>query len=91
MPSEQQILIEAGNEAEHLLDSSAFSSVINELVEQTFQGFVNSAPDESAKREQLYSHYRAVVDVVSSLKQRVAIKDQIVTGGDSQQEEVDHE
>lgn len=87
MPNEHEILIEQGEAAEQLLASSAFSSVINELVEQTFEGFVNSAPNESEKREQIYSHYRAITDVVSSLKQRVTIKDQIVTRGDSQNED----
>lgn len=82
-----QMHVERGEAAEQLLASSAFSSLINELVEQAFERFVNSTPDDSAEREQIYSHYRAVTDVVQSLKQRVAIKDQIVSDGFSQTEE----
>ena len=61
-----------------LLDSQAFSSTINQLVDASFQTFSNTAPMESEKREQAYHHYRALVDIVSTLRQRVQVKDEIV-------------
>ena len=61
-----------------LLDSDAFSSTINQLVDASFQTFSNTAPLETEKRETAYHHYRALVDIVSTLRQRVQVKDEIV-------------
>ena len=88
MATEQEILVEQGEQAETLLANPVFSSVVNELVDQAFQSFVNSQPQEADKREQSYRHYRALVDVVSTLKQRVAVRDGIV---DANNKEMDHE
>ena len=88
MATEQEILVEQGEQAETLLADPVFSSVVNELVDQAFQSFVNSQPQEADKREQSYRHYRALVDVVSTLKQRVAVRDGIV---DANNKEMDHE
>ena len=91
MPTQEEQLVVAGDEAEVLLQAPAFTSVINDLVDQAFQAFVNTGPDEAAQREQAYSHYRALVDVVNTLKQRVQVRDSIVNNGDNSQEEQDHE
>ena len=40
----------SGEAAEALLDSDAFSSTVNQLVDASFQNFTNSTPDESVKR-----------------------------------------
>ena len=53
-------------------------STINQLVDASFQTFANTAPVESEKREAAYHHYRALVDIVSTLRQRVQVKDEIV-------------
>ena len=74
---DQETLVRLGEEAEVLLDSQAFSSTINQLVDASFQTFSNTAPLETEKREQAYHHYRALVDIVSTLRQRVAVKDEI--------------
>ena len=74
---DQETLVRLGEEAEVLLDSQAFSSTINQLVDASFQTFSNTAPLETEKREQAYQHYRALVDIVSTLRQRVAVKDEI--------------
>ena len=89
MPTQEEQLVVAGDEAEALIGASAFTSVINELVEQTFQTFVNTPPEDREKREQAYIHYRALVDVVNTLKQRVEVRNSIqaATNGDSSQEE----
>ena len=49
---DQEILVRMGEEAEVLLDSEAFSSTINTLVDASFQTFSNTAPLESEKREE---------------------------------------
>ena len=88
---EQERLIKQGDDAEALLSTPAFQNVLNALVEGTFQQFVNTKPDESSARENLYNHYRALVDVANTLKQHCAIRDQIMEStnkeGDSSQEE----
>lgn len=89
MPTQEEQLVMAGDEAGAVLSGSAFNSVINELVERTFQTFVNTDPADKDKREYAYNHYRALVDVVDTLKQRVQVRDSIVEqqNGDNSQEE----
>jgi len=89
MPTQEEQLVMAGDEAGAVLNGSAFNSVINELVERAFQTFVNTEPADKDKREYAYNHYRALVDVVDTLKQRVQVRDSIVEqqNGDNSQEE----
>ena len=89
MPNQEEQLVMAGDEAGALLSGSAFNSVINELVEKAFQTFVNTEPADKDKREYAYNHYRALVDVVDTLKQRVQVRDSIIEqqNGDNSQEE----
>lgn len=89
MPNQEEQLVMAGDEAGAVLSGSAFNSVINELVEKAFQTFVNTEPADKDKREYAYNHYRALVDVVDTLKQRVQVRDSIIEqqNGDNSQEE----
>tara|TARA_E500000331_G_scaffold201253_2_gene193215 strand:- start:4286 stop:4540 length:255 start_codon:yes stop_codon:yes gene_type:complete len=70
-------LIEMGNDSEVILGSRAFSRTVDKLVDSTMQNFLNSTTDQSEKREQYYRHYRALVDIVATLKQHVAVRDEI--------------
>ena len=89
MATQEEQLVMAGDEAGAVLSRSAFNSVINELVEKAFQTFVNTEPADKDKREYAYNHYRALVDVVDTLKQRVQVRDSIIEqqNGDNSQEE----
>ena len=92
MSTQEEQLVVAGDEASTVLESAAFNSVINELVEKTFQSFVNTDPNGQDKRENAYSHYRALVDVVDTLKQRVQVRNNIIEqleqqNGETSQEE----
>jgi hypothetical protein len=89
MATQEEQLVMAGDEAGAVLSGSAFNSVINELVERAFQTFVNTEPADKDKREYAYNHYRALVDVVDTLKQRVQVRDSIIEqqNGDNSQEE----
>jgi hypothetical protein len=80
-------LVRMGSEAEHLLDNPAFNNTINNLVDQAFQAFCNSKPEETKDRERSYHHYRALVDIVSTLQQRVSVRDQITANDNTSQEE----
>ena len=89
MNEEEQLVLQ-GEAAEVLLNSEAFSSTVNSLVDASFQNFTNSTPEENEKREAAYHHYRALVDIVSTLRQRVQVKDEIVakkSDDDNNQEE----
>lgn len=86
MKTEEE-LIELGTASDELLSSKAFGQVTNHLVEQAFQAFVNSAPDAHEKREQIFRHYRSLVDVVNSLKENKAVKDEILTKLNNREEE----
>ena len=87
--TEQEELIRYGEDCELVLKSESFNRVINSLVEQAFQKFVNSQPEHKVERENAYTHYRALVDVVNTLKQQVAVKEEIIakSEGDTSQEE----
>lgn len=90
MEDQEEQLVRMGEEAEVLLNAEAFSSTVNQLVDASFQNFTNSTPDENEKREAAYHHYRALVDIVSTLRQRVQVKDEIVSkqpDDDNNQEE----
>ena len=76
MKTEEQ-LINDGMAAEALLKNEAFNSVVNDLVDMTFQSFATSSPTENDSREGAYQNYKALVDIVNTLKQRVAIRDDI--------------
>ena len=58
MEDQEEQLVQQGEAAEMLLDSDAFSSTINQLVDASFQTFSNTAPLETEKRETAYHHYR---------------------------------
>ena len=89
MENQQDELIKIGDDCESLLKSEPFNRVINGLTESSFQRFVNSKPENKEERENTYYHYRALVDVVSTLKQQVAVRDEIIAKeqGDTSQEE----
>ncbi len=90
--NQEEQLVETGEAASAVLSQPAFNQVINSLVERSFQTFVNTNPDQGQLREQAYNHYRALVDVVDTLKQQVSVRDEILAKGDTRQEELkDHE
>jgi hypothetical protein len=90
--NQEEQLVETGEAAEAVLAQPAFNQVINGLVERSFQTFVNTKPEETGERERAYNHYRALVDVVDSLKQQVSVKNEIISKGDIRQEELsDHD
>lgn len=76
---EEEQLVRQGENAETLLGIKAFSETIDRMVQQTFQNFVNSKPEETEVRERTYAHYRALVDIVSTLQQQTTVKNEILT------------
>ena len=85
---EEKQLLQAGEDAHALLNDPAFNRVVDALVDSTFQAFVNTNPDEAQERERAYHHYRGLTDVVSTLKQQVEVRDQILANKKKAQ---DHE
>ncbi len=85
-PKEEQ-LVQDGDLAEKLLNDETFVEVTNSLVHAAFQSFVNSAPEESKDREKLYHQYRGLVDVHQALQQRVAVRDNIISNRNNNEEE----
>ncbi len=80
-------LVNLGNQAETLLNTEAFTTTISGLVDSTIQAFLGSSPDERAVRNKAYDHYRALSDIVATLKQQVEVRDNI----DSKTEETTEE
>ncbi len=75
--NEEEQMINRGENAEVLLGTEAFTLTINSMVDATFQAFCNTKPEEPEARERAYSHYRALVDIVSTLQQQVSVKNEI--------------
>ena len=73
----EEQLCRLGDEADVLLKTDAFNATVNQLVDASFQAFVNSKPEDKEGRERSYNHYRALVDIVSTLQQRVSVRDEI--------------
>ena len=88
---EEEHLIHMGDLAEQLLQSEAFATTINSLVEGSFQVFVNTPPEAGEDRERAYGHYRAIIDITNTLRQRVSVRDEINAKheGDNNQTEED--
>ena len=85
--NKQMKLVEQGLAAQKLLAAEAFNSTINQLVDAAFQNFVNSKPEQNDVREASYHHYRALVEIVSTLQQRVQIKTEIEANEDDNNQE----
>ena len=77
MEDKEEQLVAAGNQAEVLLGAEIFTGTINAMVDGAFQAFANSKPEDKEAREHSYHHYRALVDIVNTLQQRVHIKNEI--------------
>jgi hypothetical protein len=73
----EEQLVQLGVDAEVLLNTEAFNRTINSLVDSSVQEFLGSAPDEEDKRSNAYYHYRALVDIVNTLRQQAEVRDQI--------------
>lgn len=78
MEEQEEQLYHSGEEAEFILNHNAFSSTINSLVDASFATFTNTKPGELEQREAAYHNYRALIDIVSTLQQRVQVKNEIM-------------
>lgn len=70
------LVIRRGVAAKELLSSEAFMAATNELVNNYLAQLVNTKGEEKATRESLYSHVRAVQDIVGTLNQWIAVAEQ---------------
>ncbi len=77
MSQKEQDLIALGVDADNLLKNETFNKVLNRMVDGSFATFTSTKPEEKEKREKAYDHYRALVDIISTLKQDIQVKDEI--------------
>jgi hypothetical protein len=87
LEDQQETLVRMGEEAELLLKADSFNSTVNSLVDSSFQNFCNSKAEDKEQRERSYHHYRALVDIVATLQQRVAVKDEILSKAAEEQKQ----
>jgi len=86
----QEELIEQGEAAQTLLETPVFNQTINQLLNSTYTTFFNSKPSEFKERETAHQHYQAIVDIVSTLRQKVEIKDEILVTANQLEDGEDH-
>ncbi len=88
---EEEQLITNGDNAEVLLGTEVFNQMINLAVDTAFTNFMNTKMEDKDYRERQFYSYRAVVDLVNSLKQAVSVRDEInaknLKDNNSQEEE----
>ena len=82
MTQEDQ-MVAMGTDAEQFLNSEVFTSVVNSLVELSFNTYINSAPKDIEQRNAVYYQYQALREIVDTIKQRVAIRDEIESKNES--------
>ena len=73
----EEQLCRLGDASDVLLKTDAFNRTVNQVVDACFQAFSNSKPEDTDARERSYHHYRALVDIVSTLQQRVSVREEI--------------
>jgi len=73
----EEQLANLGTDAETLLNTETFNRTVNTLVDASIQEFLSSKPEDEDQRRKAYHHYQALVDIVSTLKQQVEVRDQI--------------
>lgn len=74
LTAEEQELHKKGVEAQEFLSNPAMASAINELSESIGNTMLNSAPEETDKRERLYHLHTALKELVAILNHRVSVK-----------------
>lgn len=85
--AEEQAIIADGDLAEVALNTPAFASAINELSDQLANLIVGTNPDEAAKREKYYFIHTGLKELVAILNQRVALKQELTSKADEQENE----
>lgn len=75
---EEEQLVSYGESADNLLNNNYFNKTVDNLVQSTFQAFVNSKLEDAEGRERTFAHYRALVDIVNTLRQQVSVRDEIL-------------
>ena len=73
----EEQLIALGNDSENLLKNEGFIRVINLMMDSSVQNWAQSEYEDTTKREQSYSHFKALSDVIATLNQNVTVRDQI--------------
>ena len=72
-------MIDFGHDCEKLLTDQSFIKVFNLMIDQSIQSIVSTEPADKDGRERGYYHYRALADLISTLKQQVAVRDEILS------------
>lgn len=86
MTSEEE-LVTKGHDAEMLLGLEAFTNTVNTQIEAATQQFFASSPEDYEMREDAYLQYRALADLVSTLRQQVEVLDQIKSKATPEEEQ----
>jgi hypothetical protein len=74
---DEKTLIQNGNAAAKLLKDKSFNKVLNVMVEHLFSNFVNGTPEAKEARDSVYYQHRALHDIVGTMQQMVAVRDEI--------------
>jgi fructose-1-phosphate kinase PfkB-like protein len=83
----EQAIIADGDLAETALKTPAFASAVNELSEQLANLMLGTSPEDVRQREKYYFIHVALRELVALLNQRVALKEEVISKADEQENE----
>ena len=86
-PEDEAKHVKLGNLASDFLNTEAYKEVMAGLINSTVQVFLNTTVGEADKREHAFYFNRAIQDIDATLKQWVAIRDQILERAETESEE----
>tara|TARA_B110000908_G_C10147874_1_gene399914 strand:+ start:597 stop:875 length:279 start_codon:yes stop_codon:yes gene_type:complete len=70
-------LVNKGEDAEMLLGLDAFTNMVDSQIQAATQQFFASDPEDFEMREDAYLQYRALAELISTLRQQVEVLAQI--------------
>ena len=87
----EEELIALGNDSEKLLKNKGFIKVMNLMMDSSVQNWCQSEYEDTKKREQSYSHFKALADIIATLNQNVTVRDQINDKNDEESKPTEEE
>ncbi len=84
---EESPVVQAGNNAETLLNNEIFISVMQDLMNAGSTSILRTAPDQKDMRERAYMFYVALNDILLTLRNRVEAKDAELNPSENTDEE----
>lgn len=82
-----QEIINQGQAAETLLANEAFGAIVKGLMDNNVGLFFSTDPEDTKTRDVAYYSARAIQDIINTLNQQVAMKEQALAAAEDNKED----